>query len=242
MSEPAQGDRGDGTGSVSRQGYFDQWSALHGGVDPSGSRVISGYLSAMYLAARPFVAVGASPNAVTLMGLVVAACAPLGVRAGGVGVLLAVVAIAISGLLDGVDGAVAVITGSTSSWGAVLDSVVDRMQEAMYLLALYFAGAPGWLCVAGGATVWLSEYARARAGASGMTEIGVVTPFERPTRIAVAAMFLLAGFVYQQRLEWWASAGAWVWFALALASLVLLLVVIRRRLSSPGGPGEKATN
>lgn len=225
---------------LSRQDYVSRWSELHGGVDPADSKLISGYLRLMYALARPFVALGASPNAVTLTGLLVAVLAIWAVATGGRWVLAAVAAIAVSGLLDGVDGAVAVVTGRTSRWGAVLDSLVDRLQEACYLIALHYAGAPAWICAAGGAAVWLAEYVRAKAAAVGMTEVGIVTPFERPTRIAVAAMFLLAGAIYPVQQQWWATAGAALWLALALVSLGMLIPVVRRRLNAGQGPDAEA--
>ena len=44
--------------------------------------------------------------------------------------------------------------------------------------------------------MFLQEYTRARAAAGGMAEIGVVTVWERPTRVIVTAMFVLGAGIY----------------------------------------------
>ena len=75
--------------------------------------------------------------------------------------------------------------------------------------------------------MFLQEYARARAGAVGMTEVGVVTVWERPTRVIVTATFLAAAALLGQP---WALLGAAAWTGLGLVGLAQLLVVGRRLL------------
>jgi CDP-diacylglycerol--glycerol-3-phosphate 3-phosphatidyltransferase len=133
----------------------------------------------------------------------------------------------VSGLVDNMDGAVAVLTGRATRWGHLLDSVVDRVSDLLYLVALAVAGAPVPVCAAGGALMFLQEYARARAAAGGMAEVGVVTVWERPTRIVVTVMFLVAAGVVDAT---WATLGAWAWVGLGAVGLTQLLVVVRRRL------------
>jgi CDP-diacylglycerol--glycerol-3-phosphate 3-phosphatidyltransferase len=77
----------------------------------------------------------------------------------------------------------------------------------------------------------LQEYARARAGNAGMTEIGVVTLWERPTRVIVTALFLLGAGIYLDAAAGWATAGAAAWATLGAVGLSQLLVVVRRRLT-----------
>ena len=96
---------------------------------------------------------------------------------------LAVVAgllVGLSGLLDSLDGALAIGTGRASRRGFVLDSVVDRLTEAAYAAALWVAGAPGSAAVAFGALCWLPDYLRARAGQAGVRETGALSVWERP--------------------------------------------------------------
>jgi CDP-diacylglycerol--glycerol-3-phosphate 3-phosphatidyltransferase len=164
----------------------------------------------------------------TLLGLVVAG---LAVWAAGAGRLWAAIAlIVVSGLLDNLDGAVAVLTDRVTAFGHVLDSTVDRICDGLYLVALWLVGAPGAVCVGAGAAMGLVEYVRARAGAAGMSEVGVVTVFERPTRVIVTAAFLLGAAIYPDHADGWATAGAWAWLVLSLVALVQLVPVVRRRL------------
>ncbi|MGN6246169.1 MAG: CDP-alcohol phosphatidyltransferase family protein [Motilibacteraceae bacterium] len=216
-----------------RDTYFTSWSALHGGYDPRGSRLVGPWLSLTYLAARPFAALRVPPDVVTLLGLLVsgavAALAPLGGR----WLLLAALVTVLSGFTDNLDGAVAVLTDRATRWGYVLDSVVDRVSDGLYLLALWLVGAPAGVCVGAGAVMVLQEYARARAGAAGMAEVGVVTVWERPSRIIVTAMFLVGAGIYDSASENWATAGALAWLTLGVVGLAQLLVVVRRRLTAP---------
>ena len=74
----------------------------------------------------------------------------------------------------------------------------------------------------------LQEYVRARAAAGGMTEVGVVTVWERPTRVIVTAAFLGArGLLGDGRGPTSAprpgSGSAWSGWS-------QLIVVVRRRL------------
>ncbi|CAA9273249.1 MAG: hypothetical protein AVDCRST_MAG52-3367, partial [uncultured Blastococcus sp.] len=112
--------------------------------------------------------------------------------AGGPWLVPAGVLVGLSGLLDSLDGALAIGTGRASRRGFVLDSVVDRLTEAAYAGALWVAGAPGWLAVLFGALCWLPDYLRARAGQAGVAETGALSVWERPTRVAMAG-FTLGG-------------------------------------------------
>ena len=136
----------------------------------------------------------------------------------------------VSGVLDNLDGAVAVLAGRTTRWGFVLDSLCDRISDAAYAVALALAGGSWPLAVTGAALAWLHEYARARAAVAGMPEIGVVTVSERPTRVIVTAMFLLGAGLYPASARGWALAGTAAWVTLGVVGLVQLLVVVRRRL------------
>ena len=100
------------------------------------------------------------------------------------------VLVGLSGLLDSLDGALAISTGRASRRGFVLDSVVDRLTEAAYAGALWAAGAPGWLAVCFGALCWLPDYLRARAGQAGVAETGALSVWERPTRVILTGLTL----------------------------------------------------
>jgi phosphatidylglycerophosphate synthase len=210
---------------VTLDDYLDGWSAAHGGHDPRPSVWSRVWLTLTYRAARPLARLGVAPHAVTAAGLVATALVPLVAWAGWPPAAAAVVLLA--GLLDSLDGAVALLTGRATPSGYVLDSVADRVGEALLLAALWLLGAPGWLCVLAGALAWLLEYTRARAVGAGLREIGVVTVWERATRLAVTgAGLVLAAFVP-------ATVTAAVWAVLGVVGLAQLSRALRRRLSVP---------
>ncbi len=217
--------------------YFDRWSQLHGDVDPRASWLIRGWLGVAYRCAKPLTALGLSPNGVTVIGVLVAALVPvlawLGSNSSSSAWLWAALVVTVlSGLLDNLDGAVAVITGRTSRAGYVLDSVADRVSDVALLAALWVIGAPGPL-VAGAVLIgFVQEYARARSTAAGVSEVGVVSISERPTRIVIVAVFLglSAWAPYGIAASSWATYGAWLAAAVALIGLVQVTVALARRL------------
>jgi phosphatidylglycerophosphate synthase len=211
-----------------RQEYLLEWSALHGGAGTGG--LVGRWLGLAHALAGPLIRLGAGPDAVTLLGLLLALGALGPAAAGGHWPVLAASVVAASGLLDNLDGAVAVMTGRASRHGFVLDSVCDRIAEAGYCAALWLAGAPAGLAVTGAALAWLHEYTRARAAVAGMPEIGVVTVAERPTRVIVTVMFLLGCGLFPGVHQGWALAGTAAWTALGAVGVVQLAVVVGRRL------------
>lgn len=202
---------------LDRSAYFRRWAALHGGHEPSEHPLTRVWLSAAYAVAGPLQRW--RPLAVTALGLAVALAVP-----GAIGLgwpLPAAALVLASGLLDSVDGAVAIGTGRDSPAGYVWDSVADRLADTAYVTALWLAGAPGWLCLLAGGLGGLQEYIRARAGAAGMREIGVVTVAERPTRVIVAALGLALGA---------ATIGAGVAVVLGVVGLAQVSRVVAGRL------------
>ena len=110
--------------------------------------------------------------------------------AGGVVMLLA-------GVLDLFDGALARATGRASDFGALLDSVADRVSELVVLLGLlvFYARSGEWeysllVYLAAGGSVMVS-YLRARSEGLGIEcKVGVMT---RPERVAVLGAGLVVG-------------------------------------------------
>ena len=209
--------------------YCAAWSRLHGGFDPrAASPLVRGWVLLAYRMGSWLGRNRIGPMAVTTAGLILCCGVPLVVSLGRVGVALGAVLVLLAALADGLDGAVAVITGKASRLGYLYDSVADRLGEAAWLLAFWLAGAPGWLAVAAGGASWLQEYARARATAAGMAEIGVVTVAERPTRVLVAIFGLLLAALFPAAITV-AAAG---WLGLAAIGLIQLAAAIRRELST----------
>jgi CDP-diacylglycerol--glycerol-3-phosphate 3-phosphatidyltransferase len=85
---------------------------------------------------RALARIGITPSMVTIAGLVVTIA---GAALIGAGLLLAGVLVAAAGsLLDAVDGAVARVTGTQSTRGALLDTMSDRFGEAALWIGLVY--------------------------------------------------------------------------------------------------------
>jgi phosphatidylglycerophosphate synthase len=194
------------------------WSRLHGDLEPSP--LVRRWLGLVLRLARPVARTGVHPDVVTLASLAVLVpglWAPAWVAA---------LLVLVSGVLDGVDGSVAVLQGRPTRWGYVLDSVVDRLADGLVLALLAVAGAPAELAVGTGAAIVLLEYTRARAGNAGGDEVGTITVAERPVRILFPASGLLLGLP---------TAALVVVAALTGIGLVQLLIAVRKDLT--GGSG-----
>jgi CDP-diacylglycerol--glycerol-3-phosphate 3-phosphatidyltransferase len=147
--------------------------------------------------ARWLVRMHVSANTVTIAGFVIVA--------GSASLIVmdkqfwAGMALLTGSLLDGLDGTVARISGGTSKFGAVLDSVLDRLAEGAVLLALvYVAGVDNkpLISVLAGVTLVFSfmvSYARSRAEGLGIT--CTEGWFTRPERVIVLAIGLITGWI-----------------------------------------------
>lgn len=215
---------------LDRASYFAGWSALHGSIDPYASPWVSGWLRVVHRVARPLAARRVSPDVVTLAGVLVGVLVAATAAPGGRWPLAGVVLVLVSGVLDGVDGAVAVMGDRATRWGRVLDPLADRCTDLLYLLALWFLGAPAALCVAVGTATLLQESARASAAAAGLRGPGVITVWERPSRVIVAVAVLLGAGAVPSRAENAAIVGIAVAAVLSAAGLVQLLPRLRREL------------
>jgi CDP-diacylglycerol---glycerol-3-phosphate 3-phosphatidyltransferase len=147
--------------------------------------------------ARALLRAGVTPDAVTVVGtlgvLVAATFAALG------HLLVATIIATVSALTDILDGAMARARGTSSRFGAFLDSSMDRVADGAIFASLAYwlftTGEPG---AAVGAllvlvTSQVISYVRARAEALGLTaNVGLI---ERPERlIAIGVGGLCAGF------------------------------------------------
>jgi CDP-diacylglycerol--glycerol-3-phosphate 3-phosphatidyltransferase len=209
---------------VTSEEFAAEWSRLHAGIEPTG--LVRAWLRIVRVLAHPLARARVSPTALTLTGLVVAAATLLPASRGWA--VLVAVLVVFSAVLDGLDGAVAALSGRASAWGHVLDSLVDRLSDVAFLLALWLLGASPWACVGGGVVLGLLEYTRARA--SSVVELPVVTIGERPTRVIVVVTFCLSGAALGAV---WFTAGAVVVAAVSLVGLVQLLTALRFALRRP---------
>ena len=92
----------------------------------------------------------------------------------------------------GIDGSVAIYQKRQSSFGAILDSVADRISEALWFYVAYRVGTPAWLALGTYVIASTQEYARARLVALGISGVGVVTPAERPVRASFIFIALIS--------------------------------------------------
>ena len=243
---------------VGRSGdeHLRDWADLHRTEAPTG--FVGGWLRAAAAVARPMARAGISPNSVTVAALAMAlAAVGLANVPGWWGPAAACAAVILSGLLDSLDGAVAVQAARPTRTGFLLDSALDRVADVAFVVALVVVADRGaWVAVAAVAAAWWLEYVRARAGlaeADVPADTGpgrraqslppgrspgrraqVITPGERPTRIVLTAVGL--------GLPPLALAALWGQVVIVGGSALFLLAHSLRRLhrldaaSPPGSP------
>jgi CDP-diacylglycerol---glycerol-3-phosphate 3-phosphatidyltransferase len=176
--------------------------------------------------ARFFLRLGISPDAVTLVGTV-------GVCAGALGffprgqLLAGVLVVTAFVFSDLIDGHMARLSGTSSKWGAFLDSTLDRFGDAAIFggLALYYIG-PGDSDLWAGLTLYclvmgsVTSYARARAESLGFQAKGGIA--ERSDRLV--SILLMTGLADLLNLFFLIP------LALALLALASTITVIQRIL------------
>ncbi|MEJ2890890.1 CDP-alcohol phosphatidyltransferase family protein [Actinomycetospora aeridis] len=202
-------------------GFLARWSAAHGGIEPSG--LVLGWLRVVFVLVRPLAERRVPPWVLTMLSCLCGVAVPLWVL-GGLPVVGAVSAV-LCALLDGLDGAVAVLTDTATDWGRVLDPLVDRIGDVAFLTALVLAGAPGWLAVGVGTLTLLQESVRASAR---LPDVGVVSVWERPSRVIVTALGLLGTAVSPQLPV--ATIAVAIAAVLAVVGFTQVLVTVFRRL------------
>lgn len=169
---------------LSQSEFAQRWSELHGGAAIKGA--VAGWLKISFRVAKIFSLIRLTPNVLTSLGFI---CAIGMIVTSNYWVALALLVASL--FFDGVDGSVAILQERASKWGALLDSVVDRISEALWLYVGWRLGIPTWLALAMWIVASTQEYARARMASLGMHEVGVVTITERPVRAIFMAFVLL---------------------------------------------------
>ena len=205
------------------------WAALHGGIRPSA--LVRLWLRGVQrLAAGPVARV--SPDALSVAGVAAAGGAAVVAAQGGRWPLVAAALVVLAGVLDGLDGAVALRTGRARPLGAVVDAVADRVGDLLLVATLAVLGAPPAWCVAAGALTLLHEYLRARAGAAGMPGVGALTVAERPTRLVLVTVACLGAGTLPGGTPltgWsWATVCAIGWVVVGAVGLVQLWIGVAR--------------
>jgi phosphatidylglycerophosphate synthase len=163
----------------------------------------------MWTLARPIARV--PPTAITATGAVLAVDAAMfadRLPLATLGLILA------SALCDGLDGAVAVVSGRATRVGAVADRIADRIADCAFALAIWRCGAPLWLAAAAGVLSLVHELSRTVLGGRLRTAITVA---ERPTRVVCAALAAASASVSDA--SWPPTVCASVWVGAALIGL-----------------------
>jgi len=170
---------------MKKEEFNSTWSDLHGGAQIKG--IVKTWLAISFASAKFLSKLHITPNILTLLGVLFAiamAANPLS--------LWAIPLLVLSLYADGIDGSVAIFQKRQSSFGAILDSVADRISEALWFYVAYRIGAPAWLVLATYVIASTQEYARARLTSLGVSGVGVVTPAERPVRASFIFIALVS--------------------------------------------------
>jgi CDP-diacylglycerol---glycerol-3-phosphate 3-phosphatidyltransferase len=147
--------------------------------------------------ARFLSAMRVRPDALTATGWAFSLCAAVLFAVGYTKTAGAVMLFA--GLFDALDGAVARESGRMSTFGAFLDSTLDRFSEAAIFVGVIFfyaASQPYAALLAGVAMTFslMTSYTRARAEGLGLDcEVGLL---ERAGRVVILSLFSLAGLLF----------------------------------------------
>ena len=169
---------------LSKDEFKTKWSSLHSDAETTG--IVGAWLNISYRFGLICTLLRISPNALTVLGLIGAVATALTAQTA-----WAILFLVFSLFCDGIDGSVAIFQHRESKFGATLDSVVDRISEALWFYALYAIGVPAWIPI----TVWcvaaFQEYARAKLISLGVSDIGVITPAERPVRASFLCIVLI---------------------------------------------------
>lgn len=193
--------------------YLDKWSQLHGHARPS--RIVRFWLRIVSALARPLIRFRLSPNMISIIGVLVAIAAWWLAPHPFVSAL-----VILSLVIDGLDGAVAVITDRVSIWGGFIDSVLDRVGEAFLAATLVRFGADLRLVLLAWALSLIQEYARARSLTLAPTMKVKASVCERPVRALViaAACAMTISPIWKDELSptVWAS----VWLTLQAVGVV----------------------
>jgi len=204
---------------LSKDEFNAKWSSLHSDAETTG--IVGAWLNISYRFGLICTLLRISPNALTMLGLIGAIATALTAETA-----WAILFLVFSLFCDGIDGSVAIFQHRESKFGATLDSVVDRISEALWFYALYAIGVPAWIPITLWSVAAFQEYARAKLVSLGVSDIGVVTPAERPVR----ASFLFIVLILNQLSMPGATELSLAFLVLQIYSFVSVVRFSRSRL------------
>lgn len=205
------------------------------------------FWSAMFTPfARLLLRLGIPANAVTAAGTVGTSAAALLLFPWG-HLFWGSLVIGVFAVFDTTDGVMARLSGTVSTWGAFLDSTLDRFGDVAV-----FGGLLLWFTIGGGrspvlavVTLWclgtgtITSYIKARAEALGMkVEVGISQRADRLVIVLVGAGLSDVGFLHA---GWLLPLALWLLAVLSGVTVVQRLVVVRRQaLAVPAAGREPA--
>jgi phosphatidylglycerophosphate synthase len=172
--------------------------------------------------ARPFK--GVDPNILTLLGLIPPILFYYFISIGEYGWAL----VSMAGVvLDTLDGAVARLSGKESKFGGILDSVLDRISDSIFIAGFAVAGLVSFeiamFLMVQSATI---SYIRARAGSENVeVKNGLI---ERPERLLLIALSLLVYILAPDFLYLEMNLPTWGFMILNVLSLVTIIQRINK--------------
>jgi CDP-diacylglycerol--glycerol-3-phosphate 3-phosphatidyltransferase len=189
----------------------------------------SGVRTAFDPLGRWLVRAGVSADAVTIAGTAGVVAGSVAFAARGQ-LVAATVVITLCALLDVLDGSMARARGTASRFGALLDSVMDRVADgAVFACLAWWLATDGQrllaavtlICLVGGQVV---SYIKARAEGLGFRcDVGIAERMERLILLGIGA--LMTGF----GVGWGLPAAMWLLAVLTLVTIVQRLEVVRRQ-------------
>jgi CDP-diacylglycerol--glycerol-3-phosphate 3-phosphatidyltransferase len=207
--------------------YLVTWAQLHGTQSPKG--LVRIWLRISFVLSTPLTRF--NPNFITVVGPLLMLVSIFLASKPNSSYFLASLIVLVVGLVDSFDGIVAVRTSKTSTWGAFLDGIVDRFIDVGIGVLLIALGAPIEIAVLAFTFALVHEYMRAKASGIGLREIGVITPAEKPTRIAIGVMFLLACGIMPAQSVQLATVASLTWLTLGVISFGILMRSYKKMLT-----------
>lgn len=169
---------------------------------------------------RSLSSAGITPNMVTTVGILVSAAAGLIAASGQLPA--AIFVFILGACLDALDGSLARTSGRTSGFGRYLDSVCDRLSEAVFVAGAVVGGVhPLAFAVVAGSVLLLA--ARVHNHRKGLDSDAAAVG--RPERLAL----LIAGMLFPY------PAGSLLFIADALLCALSSWLVLASGRGSPGG-------
>lgn len=185
--------------------------------------------------ARGFVKIGVSANTVTVVGGLLSSASALVFFPTNM-LIAGTIVTTILVIFDNLDGQMARMTGTSSKWGAFLDSTMDRFSDSAIFVGLVLWGylhaddAAKFAVVTGAlaALVFGSivPYVRARAEGVGYTaSVGIA---ERADRLIMALILILA--IIFGASHWVMGIGLWILGVLALVTVIQRMVFVYKQM------------